>query len=55
MLGASDGGMSGDDPTIQPSLGVIMYTEFNVGGATSGAVPNIEGARVMCVHANPSQ
>jgi hypothetical protein len=47
----------GDAPTIQPALGFIMYTEFNVGGAQQpkGLLPNSEGARVTNDHATPSQ
>ena len=47
------GTTTGDDPTIQPLLGVIMYTEFSHGGF--GVNPNNAGARVMCVQATPSQ
>jgi hypothetical protein len=46
------------EPTIHPSLGEIMYTEFRNGGntVTAGAFNPINaGANVICVQPKPSQ
>jgi hypothetical protein len=46
------------EPTAQPSVGDNMYTELRYGGAAGTAGnerPISAGARVMCVHAKPSQ
>ena len=51
--GQSEGGNMGEPPTIQPLLGEVMKTESS-GGGTIGS-PMIAGARVMWVHAMPSQ